>query len=205
MLHPITCELNWTAKSRPSYTTRSLVTPIHVRQRHATWSWLAAAKLGRLVLSEFWTHVVQSGCSFTLQSLQFPDWTSVQFSSVLRCELTIVPELVFRTRVQLSSVQCCEQAFRSPDYHIPHYVHSSNIHDMLSNTPQLANCSLHRYAWYKMWLIVTVGLSVSCSRLWALPPETAEPIKMPFGMWNRMSPRKRVLSKGLGAIREGAI
>ena len=42
----MTCR-NWPATSRPSYTTRSLVTRVSVT------NWLAAAKLGRLVLSQF--------------------------------------------------------------------------------------------------------------------------------------------------------
>jgi len=40
-------EPRWSATSRPSYTTRSLVTCVNVT------TWLAAAKLGRLVLSQF--------------------------------------------------------------------------------------------------------------------------------------------------------
>ena len=52
-------ELNWPSVSRPSYatvTTRSLVT------RASVSTWLAAAKLGLLVLSDFWTHVFRCGC-----------------------------------------------------------------------------------------------------------------------------------------------
>jgi len=47
LLHSTWTELNWTATSRPSYTTRSLVTRVSVT------TWLAAAKLGRLVLRQF--------------------------------------------------------------------------------------------------------------------------------------------------------
>jgi len=46
-VHSAWTELNWPATSRPSYTTRSLVALISVT------IWLAAAKLGRLVLSQF--------------------------------------------------------------------------------------------------------------------------------------------------------
>ena len=47
-------ELTW--NKSPSYMTRSLVTRVSVT------TWLAAAKLGRLVLSEFWTHAFLCGC-----------------------------------------------------------------------------------------------------------------------------------------------
>jgi len=57
-------ELNWPVTSQPSYTTRSLVTRVSVSTR------LAAAKLGRLVLSQFWTHAFQCGCSHG-SSVQF--------------------------------------------------------------------------------------------------------------------------------------
>jgi len=49
-------ELNWTELTH-SYTTRSLVTRVSVTP------WLAAAKLGRLVLGEFWTDAFQCGYS----------------------------------------------------------------------------------------------------------------------------------------------
>jgi len=48
-------DLNWPATSRPSYTMFSLVAHVSVT------AWLAAAKLGRLVLSQFWTHVFDCG------------------------------------------------------------------------------------------------------------------------------------------------
>ena len=60
-------ELNWTELTR-SYTTRSLVTRVSVTP------WLAAAKLGRLVLGEFWTDAFQ--CGYSHWSLQ----TGGQFS-----------------------------------------------------------------------------------------------------------------------------
>jgi len=58
-------KLNWPATSRPSYTTRSLVARVGVK------TWLAAAKLGRSVLSEHihWNTRIQN-------------WSSVEFSVV---------------------------------------------------------------------------------------------------------------------------
>jgi len=52
LVHSIRAEPNRTATSRPSYTTRSLVTRVGVT------TWLAAGKLGRPVLGQFWTHSV---------------------------------------------------------------------------------------------------------------------------------------------------
>ena len=57
-VHSTRChELNWPATSRPSYTTRALVTRVSVA------TWLAAAKLGRSVLGYFSAHAFQRGCS----------------------------------------------------------------------------------------------------------------------------------------------
>jgi len=52
-VHSAWAELTWTeaATGRPSYTTWSLVMRVSVT------TWLAAANLGRLVLSQFWTHI----------------------------------------------------------------------------------------------------------------------------------------------------
>ena len=61
-------DMNWTAPSRPSYTTRSLV----ARRRVATWP--ATAKLGWLVLRQFWAYLFQ--CWRLRNGIQF---SSVQF------------------------------------------------------------------------------------------------------------------------------
>jgi len=47
-VHSTWTEVNWPTTSRPNYTTYSLVTRVTVT------IWLAAVKLGLLVLSEFW-------------------------------------------------------------------------------------------------------------------------------------------------------
>ena len=65
-------DLNWPATSRPSYTMFSLVAHVSVT------AWLAAAKLGRLVLSQFWTHVFDCG-SLHWRNIQFANWSPVQF------------------------------------------------------------------------------------------------------------------------------
>ena len=56
---------------------RSLVTCVSMT------TWLAAVKLDRLVLSEFWTHAFQCSCSHW--SLQFANY-SWEYSSVHVCE-----------------------------------------------------------------------------------------------------------------------
>jgi len=60
-VHSAWAELTWTeaATGRPSYTTCSLVMRVSVT------TWLAAANLGRLVLSQFWTDIAMR--LFTLE------------------------------------------------------------------------------------------------------------------------------------------
>jgi len=73
-------EVNWPVTSRPSYTTRSLVT------RVTTWS--AAAKLGRLVLSQFMPCV----CSLSR-------WKAL-------CSLTPVHHVLFQESWRHSELGC---------------------------------------------------------------------------------------------------
>ena len=66
----MTCR-NWPATRRPSYTTRSLVTRVSVT------TWLAAAKLGRLVLSQF------VRCEHSRWNTRLHIWRSVQLVYLL--------------------------------------------------------------------------------------------------------------------------
>jgi len=61
--------LNWPATSRPSYTTRSLVTRVDATTR------LATAKLGRLVLSQF------VRCKQTFRVVRLVFWTALLHAS----------------------------------------------------------------------------------------------------------------------------
>jgi len=63
LVHSTWTELNWPATSRPSYTTCSLVMRVTVN----VTTWLAAVKLGRLVLGQF---------------VNWSLWARAQFSSV---------------------------------------------------------------------------------------------------------------------------
>ena len=63
-------ELNWPKTSRPVYRTRSLV------MRTIVTSWLAAAKLGRLVLSQ------SVRCEQSRWNTRVPNWSSVQLCVV---------------------------------------------------------------------------------------------------------------------------
>jgi len=66
-------------------------------RRISVTTWLAAAKLGRSVLSGFWTHVFQCGCSIT-----WVEFSEIQFTC---CELTLrvtsAPPIVDRPLAQL--------------------------------------------------------------------------------------------------------
>ena len=86
----------WTVTSRPSYKTCSFM---HV----SVTTWLAAVKLGQLVFSQFWTHVVQ--CSW-------PYWrsrTGVQWHTPAPLESKHVFGIAV-CNLQFSSFMCCEQA-----------------------------------------------------------------------------------------------
>ena len=72
--------MNWTELQqvdRTSHKTRSFVTRVSVT------TWLAATKLGTLVLCSFWTHVLQCGCLHWSARTPFLDleFSSVQISS----------------------------------------------------------------------------------------------------------------------------
>jgi len=66
--------MNWTDLKKSTQLHDAFIG--HARQRHAhTAYWLdAAAKLGRLVLDQFWTIPMR------LVTLEFAAWSSVQFS-----------------------------------------------------------------------------------------------------------------------------
>ena len=81
-------ELKWSDPTRTSRPTLDGATRrVHWSRASAVTTRLAAAKLGRLVLGEFWTYVFQRAVHTGVRELQL---SSVQFMCC-ECELTLTP------------------------------------------------------------------------------------------------------------------